>query len=95
MEIAVLGAALQIAMAIVIAAIYAVGASLLPVLRRRWLAAGLAFGVVVFAVMTYVVVPLSAVGAGMPPFTVKQAFNLAAMLLFGAIIAWFARAARE
>lgn len=94
-EIAALGFALQVAMGIVIALLYNIGASLLPVLRRHWLPSGLAFGIPVFVVMTYVVVPLSAIGGGMPPFTVKQAMNLAAMLLFGVIIAWFARAERH
>lgn len=92
MEIAALGLALQVGMGIVIAAIYNIGAGLLPVLRRHWLPAGIAFGIPVFVVMTYVVLPLSAIGGGMPPFTVKQALNLVAMLLFGVIIAWFARA---
>jgi hypothetical protein len=92
MQTAMLGLALQVGMGIIIAAIYNVGAMVLPVLRRYWLPAGIAFGIPVFVVMTYVVVPLSAVGGGMPPFTVKQALNFVAMLLFGTIIAWFARA---
>jgi uncharacterized membrane protein YagU involved in acid resistance len=92
LQLAALGLVLQVAMSVLIAAIYNVGAVILPVLRRQWLLAGLAFGVGVFVVMTYVVVPLSAVGGGMPPFTVKQALNLVAMLVFGTIIAWFARA---
>ncbi len=92
MEIAALGLALQIGMGIIIAAIFVVASNLLPVLKRHWLPAGLAYGVPVFLVMTYVVVPLSAIGGGMPPFTVKQALNLVAMLVFGTIIAWFARA---
>ena len=94
-ETAALGLALQIAMSLIIATIYGIGATFLPVLRRQWLPAGLAFGVGVFAVMTYVVVPLSAIGGGMPPFTQKQALNLLAMLLFGTIIAWFAQAKRR
>jgi len=89
-----LGFALQIGMSVLIALIYNVGATILPVLRRHWLPAGLAFGVGVFLVMTYVVVPHSAIGGGMPPFTEKQAMNLVAMLVFGTIIAWFARAAK-
>jgi hypothetical protein len=92
METAALGLALQVAMGILIALIYNLGASLLPVLRRHWLPAGLAFGIPVFIVMTYVVLPLSAIGGGMPPFTARQAMNLVAMLLFGVIVAWFGRA---
>ncbi|HEX4303374.1 MAG TPA: hypothetical protein VHZ78_11310 [Rhizomicrobium sp.] len=92
MEIAALGAALQIGMGIVIAAIFVVASNALPVLKRHWLPAGIAYGVPVFLVMTYVVVPHSAIGGGMPPFTVTQALNFLAMLVFGTIIAWFARA---
>jgi hypothetical protein len=93
LQTAMLGLALQVGMGVIIAAIYNVGAHILPMLRRHWLPAGIAFGIPVFVVMTYVVVPLSAVGGGMPPFTLKQALNLVAMLVFGTIIAWFARAA--
>lgn len=92
MEIAALGFALQVGMGILIALIYNIGANILPVLRRRWLPAGLAFGAPVFLVMTYVVLPMSAIGGGMPKFTAGQAMNLVAMLVFGVIIAWFARA---
>jgi hypothetical protein len=90
--VAVAGYVLQITMSMIIAAIYNIGAMALPVLRQRWLPAGIAFGVPVFLVMTYVVLPLSAAGNGMPPFTVKQAMNLIAMLVFGAIVGFFARA---
>ncbi|MBV9420009.1 MAG: hypothetical protein JO348_09570 [Alphaproteobacteria bacterium] len=94
MQTAALGLVLQVAMGIIIAAIYNIAANILPIMRRRWLLSGFLFGFPVFAVMTYVVVPLSAVGGGMPPFKVKQAMNLVAMFLFGIIIAWFARAKR-
>ena len=92
LETAALGAALQAGMGILIALIYNIGAAVLPMLRRHWLPAGLAFGIPVFIVMTYIVVPLSAVGGGMPAFTDVQAMNLVAMLVFGVIIAWFGRA---
>jgi hypothetical protein len=63
----------------------------LPALRRRWLAGGLAYGVVIFFVMNYVVVPLSA-WKHHPHFSAyKFAANMAAMLLFGVIVAFFAR----
>jgi hypothetical protein len=92
MQTAVLGFALQVAMSLIIAAIYAIGATLLPLLRRAWIPAGLAFGVGVFFVMEFVVVPLSAIHR-VPTFTVQSfALNMVAMLVFGTIIAWFARA---
>jgi hypothetical protein len=88
---AVLGAALQEGMGILIAAIYVAAGEWLPALRRRWVAFGLAYGVGIFVVMNYVVVPLSA-WRRFPHFSAaKFAANLAAMLLFGLIVAYFAR----
>lgn len=88
---AALGLLLQWAMSVLIAAIFAVAADRLAILKRRWLVSGLAYGVVIFFVMNFIVVPLSAA-----PFAPK--FNLAksledmlAMLLFGFVIAFFAR----
>ncbi len=93
LEIAALGLALQVGMGVLIALIYNVGAMLLPVLRRHWLPAGLAFGVGIYFVMEYVVVPLSLIGRS-PPLALNLSLllNLLAMMLFGTIIAWFARA---
>ena len=54
--------------------------------------AGLGYGVVIYVVMNYVVMPLSAVGRT-PAFSVEGLIkNGLAMLLFGLIVAWFARA---
>ncbi len=56
---------------------------------------GLAYGVVIFPVMNFIVVPLSA-WKSQPHFTaLKLAENMAAMLLFGLIVAFFARRASE
>jgi len=91
---AVLGLVLQELMGILIAAVFVTATYYLPALRRRWVLAGLAYGVVIFFVMNYVVVPLSA-WRRMPHFTpVKFAANLLAMLLFGLIVAYFARRQR-
>lgn len=96
---AVLGLFLQWGMALVIAGVYVTAARPVPALARRWVAGGLAYGAVIFAVMNYLVVPLSAAA---PPhyFTVehllhrfapgKFAENLLAMLLFALIVAFFA-----
>ncbi len=63
-------------------------------LRRRWIASGLAFGAVVFGVMNYVVVPLSTISK-FPAFPVTLLIaNLVAMLMFGVIITFFARTPR-
>jgi uncharacterized membrane protein YagU involved in acid resistance len=86
-----LGLFLQLAMSIVIAAVFVVAAQRLQLLRRRWMGSGLAYGVIVFVVMNYVVLPLSAVGH-IPHFTTAKFLeNLLAMLLFGFIIAFFVR----
>jgi uncharacterized membrane protein YagU involved in acid resistance len=89
-----LGLVPQWAMSILIAAIYSFAASMWPVLARRWVLWGTLYGVVVFIVMNYVVVPLSAVHR-IPHFTARMfAENMLAMLLFGLIVAYFARNAR-
>jgi hypothetical protein len=87
----VLGLVLQWAMSLIIAAIFVSASVRLSVLRRLWLVAGLAYGVGVFFVMEWIVVPLSAVGRA-PHFTPESfAKNLAAMMVFGLIIAGGAR----
>ncbi len=87
----ILGAVLQELMGVLIAAIYVVALKSVSGLLRRWISSGLVYGVIVFFVMNYIVVPLSAWKAA-PHFTpLKFAANMAAMLLFGLIVAFFAR----
>lgn len=83
----VLGAMLQWTMSLIIAAIFVLASLKFPWMRRRWVAAGLAFGAATYFVMTYVVVPLSAVGGGWRFSPLPFIKNLAAMLVFGLIIA--------
>jgi hypothetical protein len=89
--VAWLGLFLQWGMSLVIAAIFVLAA-----LRLRWLIArpvpaGLVYGVVVFVVMNYVVMPLSA-WHRINHFTpASLAWNLLAMLVYGLIIAICAR----
>lgn len=97
---AVIGLLLQWGMALVIAAIYVAARSVIPFLKRHWAVGGISYGFVIFFVMNYLVVPLSNAA---PPhyftpqhllhrFTVPHFFeNLAAMVLFGLIVAFFAR----
>lgn len=86
-----IGLLLQWAMSVIIAAIYAGVTNFLPIFRRLWIVGGLVAGVIIFFVMEYVVVPLSAVHK-VPHFTpITFAENIAAMLLFGLIVAHFAR----
>jgi hypothetical protein len=87
---AALGLLLQECMGLIIAAIYVGASQRLPTLTRRWIVWGLAYGVVIFFVMNYVVVPLSA-WKHWPVFsTPKFLANMTAMLLFGVIVAYFA-----
>lgn len=86
-----LGLVLQWAMSILIAALCILATRPVAGMRRHWLPLGLAYGIVTFFVMNYVVVPLSAIGHG-PRFTAEKfAANLVAMLVFGLIIAFFTR----
>jgi uncharacterized membrane protein YhdT len=88
--VAALGLALQWLMSWIIAAIYIVAASNGAIVRRRWILSGLTYGAIVFAVMNFVVMPLSAIGRG-PSFTAATfAGNLLAMFLFGLIVAFVA-----
>ena len=92
-----LGMLLQWLMGLIIAAIYVYVSGrlgLLARLNRWWAASGVAYGVVIYFVMTYVVVPLSASLKPKvpPPFDwAKFGENMLAMILFGLIIAYAAR----
>jgi uncharacterized membrane protein YagU involved in acid resistance len=91
---AVLGLFLQWAMSCLIAAVYVMAARRIALLRRNWIVSGVAFGCMVFIVMNYVVVPLSAIGHT-PKFSAASfAENLLAMVLFGLIIAFIDRPER-
>ncbi len=86
---AVLGLFLQWAMSLVIVAVYVAAGGGFPMLGRFWIAGGLAYGVGIFFVMNYVVVPHSAYGM-FPHFTpLKAGESLLAMLLFGMIVTFF------
>jgi hypothetical protein len=85
-----LGMVLQWLMSIIIAAIFVSAAARIPALLRRWVAAGIAYGVVVYFVMTFVVVPLSRAKSGHVSWT-SFAENLLAMIVFGLIVAYIAQ----
>lgn len=91
LSVSLLGLGLQWAMSLLIAAIYGAAALRLQFLLSRPLPWGLAYGVAIFVVMNYVVMPLSAIGH-VPRFTVTTfALNLLAMLAFGLIVSFSAR----
>lgn len=86
---ALLGLILQWVMSFVIAAVFVLTAYGLPVLKRHWLLAGLFYGVLIFFIMNFLVVPLSAAPFNAQHFTAaKFVKNMLAMLLFGSIIAY-------
>jgi uncharacterized membrane protein YagU involved in acid resistance len=85
-----LGLVLQWIMAIIIAAIFVFAAAKIPALLRRWIAAGIAYGIAVYFVMTFVVVPLSRAKSGHVTMT-SFIENLLAMILFGLIVAHMAK----
>ena len=85
-----LGMVLQWLMSIIIAAIFVSAAVRIPGLLRRWIASGIAYGVVVYFVMTFVVVPLSRAKSGHVTWT-SFAENLLAMIVFGLIVAYIAQ----
>lgn len=88
---AALGLVLQWIMSLLIAAVFVIGTRWFPQLKRRWMAAGFAYGTVIFFVMNYIVVPLSAVGHTFAFTPAKFLENMIAMWLFGLIIAYIAR----
>jgi uncharacterized membrane protein YagU involved in acid resistance len=87
-----LGLVLQWAMSIVIAGIFTLAAARVPALARRWVLYGALYGVVVFIVMNFVVVPLSVAplkpGWGLSAVSVVK--NLVAMVVFGWLVAYAA-----
>jgi hypothetical protein len=86
------GLLLQWLMSVLIAAGCLFASRRLPrALQGHWVGTGLLFGVVIFGVMNYLVVPLSAIGHA-PQFDAPNLVeNLAAMLVFGLILSYFAR----
>lgn len=101
LPISFLGLLLQWAMGMLIAAIYMLATAAMPGMRRRWIPTGMIAGVIIYFVMVYLVLPLSAA-----PF--RQAFdlqlyikdfaldgdfvkNMLAMMVFGLIVSFCAR----
>jgi hypothetical protein len=90
LDISLIGMLLQWLMGLIIATIYVVAARRMAWMHRDWRLTGLAYGVVVYFVMTYAVLPLSALHHW-TAFDLKGfLLNLAAMLVFGLIVAYAA-----
>jgi hypothetical protein len=89
-----LGAALHFFMATLMAAAFVIASTIMPVLARRPLIFGPLYGVGLFAVMNYLVVPMSAIGGHGPEFG-SQGFWIAVVahvVLVGPAIALTTRA---
>lgn len=89
---AILGLLVQWGLSAIIAAIGLEFSRQVRVLREHWVAAGLAYGVAIFGVMNYIVLPLSRFGH-VPHFTpFRFCANVVAMLMFGLVVSAFGRA---
>ena len=88
--VALVGLLLHFAIMVVMVAFFVVAANRLPFLKARWLLAGIAYGIGLWAVMNLVVLPLR---FGWHPFTplglAQQFFSH--IVLVGIPIAWFAK----
>jgi uncharacterized membrane protein YagU involved in acid resistance len=89
-SIMLLGLVLQWGMSVLIAAIYSLAAGQFPELARRWVLGGALYGLIVFIVMNFLVVPLSAAPFRLPIRAAAVGTNLVAMLVFGWIVAFIA-----
>ena len=92
---AALGLALHYFIALSMSATYYLVAGWWPLLRQRPLPCGAGYGLVLYVVMNYVVVPLSAAGPGSKnPLWIALSIAVHALLI-GVPIAFFARRAHE
>ena len=88
---ALLGVAVHLLVAFTAATVFVLASERFPALRRGAVGWGLAFGVAVFAVMSFVVIPLSRIGASVPPLSLVVNGVLGHALLVGLPIALAAR----
>lgn len=88
---ALLGLAVHFLVAFTAAAVFVLASERLPGLRRAAVGWGLAFGLAVFVVMNLVVIPLSRIGASVPPLPLVANGVLGHALLVGLPIALAAR----
>ena len=88
---ALLGLAVHFFVAFTAATVFVLASERFPTLRRGAVGWGLAYGLVVFAVMSFVVTPLSRIGASVPSLPVLVNGVLAHALLVGLPIALAAR----
>ena len=88
---ALLGLAIHFLIAFTAATVFVLASERVPQLRRDAVGWGLAFGLAVFAVMNFVVIPLSRIGASTPPLPLIVNGLLGHAFLVGLPIALAAR----
>lgn len=84
------GLALHFAIMAVMAALFVLAADRIPVLKARWVIAGIAYGIALWAVMNLVVLPLRFGPHPFKPLGLAEQF-FSHIVLVGLPIAWFAR----
>ena len=90
---ALLGAALHYGISLAIVVVYWLAAKRVRILMERPILCGAIYGLLVYGVMNYVVVPLSAAGRGGFLLVWVVCSVIAHMVLIGIPAAWFARRA--
>lgn len=88
---ALLGLAAHFVLMAVIAGLYMILAAGRPFLRTMWVRAGMAWGFIVWAVMTLIVVPLSASPLPLPDLRQALPQIVVHILAVGLPLAWIAR----
>ena len=82
---AILGVVAHYLVAFSIVTVYVLASRMLPVLRKRWIVSGLAFGAIAYFVMTWFVVPMSNAGNQ----TITFALPVRAVMINGILIHMF------
>lgn len=88
--IALVGLALHFAIMAVMAAVFIVAADRMPALKARWILAGIAYGIGLWAVMNLIVLPLRFGWHPFKPLSLAEQF-FSHLFLVGLPIAWSAR----
>jgi hypothetical protein len=90
-DVALIGIASHFAIMLAFAAVFVLASLKEPVLRRRFYVAGPLYGAIIFDVMRFIVLPLSAAGYGMPKPPVLYYEFAGHVFLVGLVIAAWAR----
>ena len=91
LDVSLIGIASHFAIMLAFAAAYVLASLREPVLRRRFYIAGPLYGAIIFDVMRFIVLPLSAAGYGMPKPPVLFYEFAGHVFLVGLVIAAWAR----